>query len=326
MRIPVICLLGIAFFLPGKCCARQWADELFEIKTHDFGSVGRGAKAEFEFTLTNPFMEDIEISSASTSCGCTSVEIKKRVLKTYESGAILAKFNTHLFVGKKGATITVTFSRPQHASVRLRVDGTIHDDIIVKPSSADLGTVERGTPAEKRISVSYAGHQNLQIVDVRTANPHLKAKILPSSGIRHASYDLVVQLDGEAPSGYIRDNLLLLTTHRQLSQIPVMVEARVIPDVTLTPSTLFLGVLKPGESVTKNIVVRGKRPFKIKSITADHEGIEFGAPSDTARPIHVVPVTIVAGSEPGALVHRVTIETDASSETPQLSSYAVVQP
>ena len=327
MRISLVFLLGcVTFSVPNACFGKQWADDLFKTKVHDFGSVGRGVKAEYEFELTNPFIEDIEIASVSSSCGCTSVAIKKRVLKTYESGAIVAKFNTHRFLGKKGAAITVTFARPQPAIVRLRVDGTIHSDLIVNPSSADLGTVDHGTAAEKRISVRYAGRQRLSIVDVRTGNPHLKASIVPTGGVQRASYDLLVTLDDEAPSGYIRDNLLLLTNHSQLRQIPVMVEARVMPEITLTPSSLFLGVLKPGESVTKNIVVRGKRPFTIKSIQADREGIAFGATGDVAKVIHVVPVTIVAGEQAGALVHKVTIETDASSEMPQLSSYAVVQP
>jgi hypothetical protein len=289
--------------------------------------VGRGAKAEFEFKLTNPFIEDVEIDSATTSCGCTSVKIEKRVLKTYESGAIFAKFNTHLFLGKRGATITVNFSRPQRASVRLRVDGIIYSDLILSPSSADLGTVQRGTPAERRISVRYAGSQSLAIVGVKTDNPHLKAQIVPLGDVRHASYDLVVKLDADAPSGYIRDNLLLRTTNRQLREIPVMVEARVMPEVTVTPNTLFLGVLKPGDRVTKNVIVRGNHPFTIKSIKADHDGVEFDASdSKLSRPIHVIAVTIVAGQEAGALVHNVTIETDGSTETPSLNSYAVVQP
>lgn len=321
----LVLLLGAA--LPECCLAQQWAKEMFETTRHDFGSVGRGAKAEFEFKLTNPFIEDVEIASATTSCGCTSVKIEKRVLKTYESGAIFAKFNTHLFLGKRGATITVNFSRPQRASVRLRVDGTIYSDLILSPSSADLGTVQRGTPAERRISVRYAGSQRLTIVGVKTENPHLKAQIVPRNDVRHASYDLVVQLDADAPSGYIRDNLLLRTTNRQLREIPVMVEARVMPEVTVTPNTLFLGVLKPGDRVTKNVIVRGNHPFTIKSIKADRDGVEFDASdSKLSRPIHVIAVTIVAGQDPGALVHNVTIETDASTETPSLNSYAVVQP
>ncbi len=324
--LAAICVCS-GLFLPNCCPGQSWAERIFETKTHDFGSVGRGAKAEFEFKLTNPYIEDVEIASATASCGCTSVEIPKRILKTYETGTILAKFNTHLFLGKRGATITVNFTRPNRASAQLRVDGTIHSDLIVTPSSADMGTVDRGTPAERRISVQYAGGQNLRIVDVKTDNPHLKARIVPTGGVQRASYELVVQLDDLAPSGYIRDNLLLVTTNSQLREIPVMVEARVVPEINVTPSTLFLGVLKPGERVAKNIVIRGKRPFTIKSIKADRDGVEIGSiASSEAKPIHVVPITIVAGQEAGALVHRLVIETDLSPESPQLSSYAVVQP
>lgn len=322
-----IACLGLGLVLPNRCPGQAWAERMFETRTHDFGSVGRGAKAEYEFKLTNPYIEDVEIARATTSCGCTSVEVSKRVLRTYETGAILAKFNTHLFLGKRGATITVTFTRPVRASVQLRVDGTIHSDLIVTPASADLGIVDRGTPAERRISVRYAGGQNLRIVDVKTENPHLKARIVPTSGAERAVYELIVQLDDQAPSGYIRDNLLLLTTSKQLRQIPVMVEARVVPEIAVTPSTLFLGVLKPGERVANNIVIRGKRPFAVKSITADHEGVEIGkTTSNEAGTIHVVPITIIAGQEAGALVHRLRIETDGSPEAPELSSYAVVQP
>lgn len=324
--LAAICLCS-GLFLPDCCLGQSWAERMFETKTHDFGSVGRAAKAEFEFKLTNPYIEDVEIASATASCGCTSVEVPKRILKTYETGTILAKFNTHLFLGKRGATITVNFVRPMRASAQLRVEGTIHSDLIVTPSSADMGTVDRGTPVERKISVQYAGGQNLRIVDVKTDNPHLKARIVPTGGVQRASYELVVQLDDRAPSGYLRDNLLLVTTSSQLREIPVMVEARVVPEINVTPSTLFLGVLKPGERVTKNIVIRGKSPFTIKSIKADRDGVEINPlGANEAKLIHVVAITIVAGQEAGALVHQLAIETDLSPDRPQLSSYAVVQP
>lgn len=328
MRASVsIAVAILAMVLPDDVFAQQWAVDMFETSSHDFGSVGRGAKAEFEFVLKNPYLDDVHISSATTSCGCTSVEITKPTLKTYEAGSILARFNTDRFLGQRGATITVIFDRPQSASVRLKVTGSIHGDLIVTPSSADLGTVEAGTGAERKVSVRYAGGRSLQIVDVKSANPHVSARIVPNEGIRPASYELVVHLDDRTPPGYIKDSLLLVTTSQELRQIPVMVEARVLPELTVTPDALFLGVLKPGQTVTKNVVVRGKSPFVIKSITADHEGIEFvTAGADSPRPIHLVSVTITAPKEPGAMVRRATIETDLSKNRPELSSYAVVEP
>ncbi len=125
-------------------------------------------------------MEDVHIAGAYTSCGCTSVEITKPALKTYESGSILARLNTDRFLGQRGATITVHFDRPQQATVRLKVSGTIHNDLVVSPSSADLGTVEEGAGAQGKISVRYAGARSLQIVDVKSTNPHVSARIVPS--------------------------------------------------------------------------------------------------------------------------------------------------
>ena len=323
----MIALAILAMVLPAEVFGQKWAVDMFESTSHDFGSVARGAKAEYEFVLKNQFMEDVHIAGAYTSCGCTSVEITKPTLKTYESGSILARLNADRFLGQRGATITVHFDRPQQATVRLKVSGTIHNDLVVSPSSADLGTVEEGAGAQGKISVRYAGARSLQIVDVKSANPHVSARIVPSEGVHQSSCDVVVQLDAKAPPGYIKDNLLLVTTSQQLRQIPVMVEARILPEVTVTPDALFLGVLKPGQKVTRNVVVRGKKPFVIRSITADRDGIEFDtAGADTPRPIHLVPVTITAAESPGAMVHKAIIQTDLSPSGPELNSYAVVEP
>ena len=45
---------------------------MFKVTEHDFGSVARGAKAEYRFVFENLYMEDVHISHAYSSCGCTS--------------------------------------------------------------------------------------------------------------------------------------------------------------------------------------------------------------------------------------------------------------
>ncbi len=312
----------------GSVSAQQWAEKMFAVRTHDFGAVARDAKAEFEFVLTNPYVEDIHIAGVRTSCGCTSVRISQPLLKTYQSGAIVAHFNTDRFLGRRGATVTVTIDRPLYATVRLQVKGEIHGDLVISPSSADLGTVARGTPSQQRLSVRYAGGRGLKIVGVESSNPHLKARIVGSDGgVRQAAYEVLVELDKDAPAGYIKDNLLLVTNDRALRQIPVMVEGRVLPEVTVSPATLFLGAVHPGQKVTKQLVVRGSRPFRITAITADGEGIEFATEgTDVPKPLHLVPVTFLAGDAEGSVLRAISIKTDISEEAARVSSYAVVEP
>lgn len=318
--------VGLLLLAGSPVSGQDWARKMFQHTEHDFGHLARGAKAEFEFVVSNIYLEDVHIAGVRSSCGCTSPRIKKALLKTYESGAIVAAFNTRSFRGRKGATITVTFDRPLHAEVQLHVAGYVRGDVMVRPGSVQLGSVERGTPTDARLAVDYAGRTGWKILEVKSSNPHIAAKAVPRSrGGRRVSYQLLVHLDGSAPVGYLNDHLTLVTNDRRSPQIGVRVEGRVTSAVTVSPASLFLGVVPPGKKVTKKLVVRSKRPFRILSITCANASFEFDTPRDGApKPLHVVPVTFVAGSSPGKVSETIRIETDLRQPAPQLAAYAVV--
>jgi hypothetical protein len=73
------------------------------------------------------------------------------------------------------------------------------------------------------------------------------------------------------------------------------------------------------------LVVKSKKPFKIVGITCEDKSFEFQLPAaETARPVHLVPITFVAGADPGRVVKNIRIQTDQGTMTPELSAYAVV--
>jgi len=166
----------------------------------------------------------------------------------------------------------------------------------------------------------------LRILQVKSTNPHLSGEAVPrSTGYGRVAYDLVVHLDENAPAGYINDHLILVTNDYRGSQIPVTVEGNVLPGISVSPSSLFLGVVEPGKKVTKRVVVRGKKPFRILSITSDDATFEFNATDNAPpRPVHVIPVTFVAGEHSGKVTDTIRIETDLGESTPELAAYAVV--
>lgn len=307
---------------------QEWAKSMFETTSHDFGTVARNAKTEYSFVFKDIWSEDVHVTGARASCGCTSVSIVDPSLKTYQKGAIVAKFNTDRFLGNHGATITVTFDKPYPATVQLQVKGNIRSDVVMEPGGAVLGDVDEGAPASRTITVTRSGRPDWKILEIRSANPHLSGKVLQSrsDGYR-AVAKLEVYLDEQAPVGYIRDHLILVTNDPSGQTVPLEVEGRVVPAVTVSPDSLFLGVIHPGQSVTKQVVVRAKHPFRVMAITTDHDGFRLDSPApDVAKPLHVIPLTFVAGNKPGKVEQTVRFQTDMQDATPELSTLAVVEP
>jgi hypothetical protein len=288
--------------------AQEWANKMFTGRSHNFGTVAKNSQQVFHFELQNIYKETVHISGVRTSCGCTTPSILKDTLKTWEKGAIIAKYNTDSFLGQKGATVTVTIDKPFFAEVQLQVKGYIRGDVVFSPGAVNFGEVEPGTAAERKVQLSYAGRQNWEITDIRSGNEHLEVAMQPlsrSSG--RVNYELTVRLKEDAPAGFLSDYLHIVTNDGQ-ANIPLAVSGRVVPAVTVSPASFFLGKLDPGQTATQQLIVRAKTPFRIVDIKCDDDSFQFST-SEEAKPLHVIPVTFTA-SKPGKVACRILVETD----------------
>ena len=291
--------------------AQQWAEKMFSQKSHDFGAVPRAAKVEYEFTLTNLYKDDVHIAGVRSSCGCTQPRIAKDTLKSHEQGAIIAAFNTNSFSGQRGARVTVTIDRPKYAEVELEVHGYIRTDVVLNPGQVALGSVPQGQTAEKKILINYAGRNDWKITGVTTNSPYLTASVKETTrSPGRVSYELDVQLKDGAPAGYLNDELLVATNDQKATQFPVKVEGLIVSELTVSPAILTLGTLQPGQKVTKQIVVKGTKPFKIVEIHC--EGAFTFETSDEEKLVHLVPVTFAAGSDSVKISQTIEIVTDLS--------------
>jgi hypothetical protein len=299
---------------------------MFKVSEHDFGTVARGAKTEYRFVFENLYMEDVHVASVRTSCGCTTPTVETPVLKTYEKGDILAHFNTPTFQGQRGATLTVTIDKPFYAEVQLHVKGFIRNDVAIEPGSVQVGSVDQGAGAEQSVTVSNSGRSDWKILDVKSSNPNITATAVESGrNYGQVSYQLQVHLAKDAPAGYLNDHLVLVTNDANSTQIPVEVEGRVIPGITVSPAALFMGVVQPGQTVTRQLVVKSKKPFRILGVECDDKSFQFDtSKEDSAKELHLVPVTFTASADAGKVVKTIKIETDQGEMRPELAAYAVV--
>lgn len=308
-----ILALALALGLSSVASAQDWAQKMFSATRHDFGTVARGAKADFEFPIENIFKEDVHIASVRSSCGCTTPSITKNTLKTYEKGSILAKFNTASFLGHRSATITVTIDKPYYAEVQLQVAGFIRSDVVFEPGVINLGQLEQGAGGEAQVKVTYAGRENWAITDVRSGNSNFEVELSePARGRGQVVYNMMVRLKPDAPAGFINDQLTLVTDDINNDTIPLQVEGRVMSLLDVSPSALLIGAVDPGQKVTKQLVVKSKQKFKVTDIKCEAgDCFQFKLPqTEQPKTLHLIPVTFTAGDEPGHFTTKICIETD----------------
>ena len=307
--------------------AQEWANKMFNVTSHNFGTVARGSKTEFRFTFRNLYKEDLHVVGVRTSCGCTSPEVTKRDLKTHETSEIVAKFNTRTFLGQHGATLTVTFDKPFFAEVQLRVAGNIRGDVTFEPPFVDLGNVDLGKGVERSVKVTHVGTTPWEIKDVRSANPNFEVQLSkPTHTLSQSLYELTLRLKPETPAGYVKGQLILVTNDPRAAQIPMDVEGRVVAEVTVSPQLLALGAVEPGDSVTKNVVVRANKPFCVTGVSCS-DGCLTCPTKDTPATVHILPVTFQAGTAAGKIERQLKITTDlGEGAVPSVTVQATVEP
>ena len=292
--------------------AQDWARKMFTESSHDFGTVARGAKVEYRFKFTNPYVETVHVASVSSSCGCTSPSFTTKEIKTHETSEIVAAFNTRsTYLGNHSATITVQFDKPFAAIVQLNVWGDIRSDLAVQPESVELGTIDQGQEVERKLTVTHSGSSDWKIQDVRSVNTNYEVEVKdgPRNG-GQVSYDLLVHLKKDAPPGYVKDQLILVTNDQHVTQFPIEVEGLVKAELSASPQSITFGVVEAGKTAkSQTIVVRGRRPFKITAVQCDDESFTF-KPQDAASGVQLITVGFTAPDKAGKIAKKVRIETD----------------
>lgn len=319
-RLSLYCILATLLILTisPDANAQKWAREMFKEFDHDFGTVAAGAKVQYAFEFSNPYIEDAHIQSVRTSCGCTKVDYPRGIIKTYDKSRILATVDTLSFKGYKGATISVVFDKPFPAEVQLHVRTYIRQDVVFQPGEVRFGTVGKGEKVSKKISIGYAGRSNWAIKKIKAPYPFLKTRLVEDvRAVGQVRYTLWVDLEPNAPVGYLDGQIILYTNDYdpKRAQVPLAVSGMVEPPIEVRPTALaFLGS-PDGHEVVRNLIVKGHTPFKVLGVQCDDQRIS-AAHSERKSKIHIIRVEFKPDFSVGKKSGKIFIKTDLPSEAP----------
>lgn len=96
----------------GKQTTISFTEEEF-----DFGDINQGDKVVHVFTFKNTGENDLTITKAVGSCGCTVPEFPKEPIAPGKTGTLKATFNSDGKSGPQNKSITVSANVPSGAAV-----------------------------------------------------------------------------------------------------------------------------------------------------------------------------------------------------------------
>lgn len=311
-----LALLLTCLLIPCELLAQDWTRKMFKEFEHDFGTVVRGSNPEHRFVIENVFKEDIRIESVNSSCGCTSVSLEKRTLKTWEKAELVAHFNTVGFSGQRQATVTVRFSAPYVGEVQLQVKGNIRTDVQVAPGDINFGTINPNATPRQTVEVRKFGNANWRILDVRSTFPHIGVSLSETQRDQNrVNYLLTASLKSTTPPGQVQGELVVIATDgNQELKLPIQFSGKVVSSLQLSPPVLDLANVKAGETVTRKVILKAEQPFRVKDVTCENTAFSVQADGES-RTTHFLEVTYKCPNEPGRQQAELHFVTDLAEQS-----------
>jgi hypothetical protein len=289
-----------------------WAEKMFKDGTvHDFGSVPRGAQLHHKFTITNIYAVRMEVTSVQSGCGCVTATVAKRVLEPRESTTLDINMDGRRFTGPKTVIVRVTVGPEFVSTAEIRVSANSRGDIVFNPGQVSFGTVPRGQTPTQTIDIEYAGTLPWEVKEVLVP-PGFPFTVTSRPLYRRpgqVGYQLAVTLKADAPAGPLKEDIHLKTNDPATPLVPVLIEANVLAALTVSPATLALGTIKASDTLTRRVVVRGSRPFRVTGVDGGAEVTLSATPSTSAAVVQTVTLKCQF-TQPGDFRRAVKILTD----------------
>jgi hypothetical protein len=93
-------------------------------ETHDYGNIAYEANGECEFTITNTGTEDLIISGARGSCGCTVPTYPKEPIAPGKTASIKVTYDTKR-PGNFKKSVTITSNASNEPSKTVYIQGNV---------------------------------------------------------------------------------------------------------------------------------------------------------------------------------------------------------
>ena len=308
----VLCVVA-----PTAIAQVSWADAMVDAKRLDFGVIATGSEAVKVVTIQNTTQYPIHISSISTGCRCAEAgEPGTRLIQPGEKTSMEVRMNTRSFKQQRDTSLSIYFDAPQFAEVRIPISAYIRTDVVFEPGKVDFGKLDFLAGKTTTVRIAYAGRQDWKIKDVKITSPELTAVLRETTRSGGTvAYDLEMTLAPETKPGRVRDIVTLVTDDASNPYVPLIVEANIVPDITISNPNIAIRSLKPGQTTTVRLTVQGNKPFLIEDVDCQkmHDCFEVKM-NDEENKVQIVEMQFTAPDKPGKFNEEMIVKVRGRQE------------
>ena len=244
-----------------------------------------------------------------------------------------ATINTTNFQGPKASGLTLILDRPNWVEVDLNLTCFIRSDITMNPGQLDFGIVRRSAKLPSTsLTMTYAGgRSDWDIVKMKTQTDRVKAeaKEIGRTADGQINWLITATLQPSVPIGYFKDEITLITNDTPAQTIPISVVANIQTAVSVTPSIINLGRVRPGQTISNANVVHVRSSASPSPSRSSRRAVGARAGRAQARiALGSRRESEIQGPRDARPLSRVVkIETDLKEEPPvQIKVFATVTP
>ncbi|HEY5611284.1 MAG TPA: DUF1573 domain-containing protein [Thermoanaerobaculia bacterium] len=321
LTLIAIASVGFAQETPKKAAAKadapKGAPKLTLLEPlKDFGTVAKGEKIDWTFEVKNTGTADLEILSASPSCGCTVAAFDK-IVKPGATGKVSTHLDTNLAgMGPVSKYVTLQTNDPNTPAAQLTIHLVVKPYVEAHPAGFVRYSILQGDAQTQIVTLYSEEEEPFEIVRVEPPGDYVKvnfkkieneAERAPVGRPSQNQYRLEVTLGGPTVQiGPLAEKLKIVTNSKHQPEYLLTLTGIVRPTYNVMPTVLNFGEITPGdESATRTIVLQSNNKqalsaFKVTKVESSNPGIVTEAKPSEAPGVYEV-IVKVAKADAGEL-------------------------
>ena len=270
-------------------------------------SLGDDAQVTARYTLTNTGTAPLEVSVASTSCGCTAATLDKNRIEPGQSAQLVAAMHAS---DERLVRVTLQTNDPAQPRPLLAVQSKRTFAPFQVPSPVSLyGEQGQSISAQTEFELPVGW----QVARVVASPAWLQAKLEAQAALANAKadalprYRLAITAPASAPEGTLQGQVKLELQGAPVEALSVAVGGFVSNDISASPRLISLKD-SPQGLARRVVVIHGPRPFSIRAITSAMPGFEARFEPTIQAKAHAVELVVpVTGKVGDAFFERASV-------------------